>query len=278
MEIYSVGPDWYTATNVLTDGGMTASLYKQFCGLTTHHKRWMAGGYKGNECLATGIKYGSRSRKDGQADEMMIASGPVSIQAIEHVGDVGQYRTTRFDLQLTFKPEKPHPKLAVSLYDKIRTMERVGASPLGNRSIMLVRSGTGDTLYIGSRASKKKFFRLYDKSLDLGYEPGEYWRAEVQYGSKVARGAIGWFIAHKDQKKTLTDLICSEFWEAMGWSPRYDYDYVFIEDLEEPEVATTLEGKLSWLTECVKPTVALLIENGLEKQARDALGLRFSTD
>ncbi len=276
MEVYSVGADWYTATNVLTDDGMTASLFRQFYGLTTNHKRWTMGGYKGNECLATGIKYGSRARRDGGADEIMIASGEASAQAIEHVGNVGQYRTTRLDLQLTFKPKTPQPKLAVSLYDKIRAMEGVGASPLGNRKITLIQSGTGSTLYVGSRTSGCKFFRLYDKSLDLGGEPGEYWRAEVQYGKKLARGAIGWYVAHRDQKATIADLICSEFWDAMGWSPRYDYDYVFIENLKEQEDPTTLDNKLAWLKACVRPTLALLIENGLEGEARNALGLRVS--
>ncbi len=275
MEIYSVGPDWYTATNILTDGDESDTLFAQFYGLTTTQIRWQAGGYKGKECLVTRIKYGSRSRKEGGVDEIMIASGPASIQAIEHVVNVGQYRTTRFDLQLTFKPRVPNPKLAVDLYDKLKTMQSVGASPLGNRKVTLIRSGTGDTLYVGSRSSKKKFFRLYDKSLDLGYEPGEYWRAEIQYGSEVARGAIGWYVGHKSQKKTLADLICSEFWAAMGWTPRYDYNHVFIEGIEEPEAPTTLERKLSWLRDCVKPTVAILIENGLEGEAIDALGLRM---
>lgn len=273
MEIVSAGPDWYTATNIPKDHQMGASLFHVFHSVCHKETKWRAGGYKGGECLETGIKYGSRMRKDGRADEILIASGRSSEVAIEQVGDPDRFRTTRFDLQITVQRKEPHRMLASNLYDSIKMRRKVGTSPLGNRKMSLIRSETGDTLYVGSRSSSKKFFRLYDKSFEMNGYPGEFWRAEVQYGRDLASGAIRWYVDIGYVRHALVDLVCSEFFDAMEWSLVPNYQYNTQDFPPEDEKETTLEKKLAWLKNCARPTVQILIENGLEKEAREALGL-----
>lgn len=273
MKVFNYGPDWYTATNVLQDNQQCVSLFQVFQEVSKGQMKWRAGGYKGHECLVTGVKYGSRIRKDGRADEMLVASGPISREVIEKIGDPSRYRATRFDLQITLHLDPAERMLASNLYDRLRTRQNLGTSPLGNRKIALIRSGTGDTLYLGIRSSSRKFFRLYDKSLDLGYKPGQFWRAEVQYGRDLAEGALRWYTEVGGVEHCIVDLVCSEFFDAMEWSPFKKYQYNRQHFPPEQEDLPTLDRKLAWLETCVKPTVALLIENGLERETRDALGL-----
>lgn len=273
MEVFSYGPDWYTSTNVLYDQPEQTTLFHVFQEMSGPQRRWTGGGYKGNECVNTGLKYGSRPRRDGGMDEMIVASGRVSEKAIEFIGDAARFRTTRFDLQITLHLDQPDKNLAVDLYESIRKKQDVGLSPIGNRNLGLIRSGTGDTLYLGSRSSTRRFFRLYDKSGDLGQGLGEFWRAEVQYGRSIAGGAMEWYLSRGNHYRFIVDLVCSEFYDAMGWSPFPDYTFGVSEFQDEPEEPQSLSKKLSWLEICVRPTVGILIEAGQENEVRKALGL-----
>jgi len=273
VEVFSYGPDWYTATNVVYDQPEQTTLFHVFQEMSGLQKIWRAGGYKGNECLVTGLKYGSRSRKDGGVDEMMVASGKTSEKAIEFMGNAARFRTTRFDLQITLRLDPSDKNLALDLYENIKKKQDVGLSPIGNRSISLIRSGTGDTMYLGSRSSTRRFFRLYDKSSDLDQELGEFWRAEIQYGRSLAGGAMEWYLARENHYRFVIDLVCSEFYDAMGWSPLPNYLPVTTELIDEPKEPSPLSKKLVWLETCVRPTVAILIEAGLEGEIREALGL-----
>ena len=274
MKIVSFGPDWYTGTNILNDDGQSTSLFALFSDVSEGHKKWRAGGYKGLECLKTGIKYGSRLRKDGQADEIFIASGSSSRDALVHLDGQDRYRATRFDLQITIKFNNRNAMMASDLYDTLRVRRRLGTSPIGNRKMSLIRSEAGDTFYLGSRTSKKRLFRFYDKSYEMRGYPGEYWRAEVQYGRDKAQAALGWYFDAKPSAENIVDLVCSEFFDACEWSPTPQYVYAPSDFPSLPEEQTTLGKKLTWLKTCVRPTVGMLVNEGMEGETLEALGLK----
>ncbi len=278
MPINSFGPDWYTATNIFQDGQTSSTLFEVFTDLSKGQKNWSGGGYRGKECLVTKVKYGSRVRKDGRADEMIVASGPVSQNVIELIGDTSKFRTTRFDLQITIEPSMPDRELAVRQYEGIRLKQSAGVNPLGNRKPRLIRSPTGDTLYIGSRESTQRLFRLYDKSVELGFPVGRFWRCEVQYGRDMAQGAALWYETVGGKERPIVDLVCSEFYDVMRWSPLSHYSYAPADFTSVPKEKTTLEAKLLWLETCVRPTIALLIENGLRGEMKAALGIGSDSD
>lgn len=273
MNVLSFGLDWYTATNIVQDSPECQSLFSVFHDLSECQKRWRSGGYKGQECLITGIKYGSRIRKDGRADEMLVASGSVSNAVVDRIGDVSRFRATRIDIQITLYLDARNTKLASDLYDATRMREGFGRSPLGNRKMSLIRSGPGDTLYLGSRSSARKFFRLYDKSIDLGHKKGQIWRCEIQYGRELAQAALRWYDNVWGVEHAVVDLVCSEFFDAFEWSPLSKYQYNSQLFLAEDKEETKLAKKLTWLRDCVRPTAKILIDNGLEEEARAALGL-----
>ncbi|MBW8036451.1 MAG: replication initiation factor domain-containing protein [Planctomycetes bacterium] len=278
MKILNAGPDWYTGTNILTYDQTGRTLYHVFQSISQKEMRWRAGGYKGRECLETGIKYGSRVRKDGRADEILIGSGRSSEVVIDHLGDPDRFRATRLDLQITFQLENKDKLMASDLYNSTAMRRKFGTSPIGNRKMSLIRSETGDTLYLGSRSSAKKFFRLYDKSFEMKGYPGEFWRAEVQYGRDLASGALRWYLDIGHSKSALVDLICSEFFDAIEWSPVPQYQYNPQDFPPEDKEATTLANKMDWLKTCVRPTVTILQDEGLEKEAKIALGFSPAWD
>lgn len=275
MKIFSSGADWLTVTNVLDDYQVHLPLMTAFLRLAAVEKEWKSAGYKGLQCLDTEMKYGSRLRDDGRADEMLVSPGAHAGVLLEHMKNIDDYRVTRLDLQVTVFVDKPDENIAVRLYDKLSRMSAVGTSPLGRRKVSLVRSETGQTLYIGSRQTGRKFFRLYDKSHDVGASLGQVWRQEVQYGRDLAQGAAKWYVQAANKGQSVIDLVCAEFMDCADFS-LVPTDEVVAEDFaEKPADHTVLGAKVEWLRKCVRPTIALLIEHDLLDEAKEALGLRL---
>lgn len=274
MAIFSSGSDWLTLTNVVDDESDIRPLARVFDDLTGVSTRWTAGGYKGSVDPDSGIKYGSRLRKDARADEILICPGRTSDMAIEEIPDPLAYRVTRLDLQVTVTLDDYDENIASDLYDGIMTSKEQKRTILGRRKLALLKSSTGQTLYVGSRKSGRKFFRVYDKSNDVGAGLGTIWRQEVQYGRYLAQEALERYLSIMGDGYGVIGLVCAEFQDALWWS-LHDH----IGDL--PEIITedekplpTLSSKLYWLETCVRPTITLMIDNDLEEEMLSALGLR----
>jgi DNA relaxase NicK len=159
------------------------------------------------------------------------------------------------------------------MYEGILLQQKMGLSPTGRRKVSLVRSAGGDTLYIGTRKTGRKFYRLYDKGFDEGFGLGVLWRAEVQYGRDMARDALKVYKEIGIMGTCVMDLVCSEFYDAakveLFKGCKVDAEII----MDSDEKIVTVQRKLDWLALCVKPTIAFLIEQDLEDEMLDALGM-----
>lgn len=274
--IYNSGSDWYTATNVLTDALLKEPLMSVFTDLSETNTRWSAGGYKGKQDINGHLKYGSRSREDGAVDELLISSAEQSDITIAAISDTHLYKCTRLDLQVTVQLDQPDPKLSSEMYDELMARKGVGEQPTGRRKVSHVRSETGDTLYIGTRKTGRKFFRFYDKSTDLGMERGRVWRVEIQYGRDLADLALETYQDIKNNEMGVINLVSAEFFDATGLTVIPGGDIGF--EVVSSDVANlrTIEAKLDWLRRCVRPTISLLLNEDLQAEMMQALGLKPS--
>lgn len=274
MSVFSFGADWLTLTNVLQDNQKLQSLMTVFLDRSEVNTKWKAGGYKGLQDIGKDLKYGSRIRKDGRADEILVASGKRSEKIALGLGNIGGYNVTRLDLQITMQPEKPNPGMARDMYEKILLQDKMGMSPTGRRKVSLIRSPSGDTLYIGTRKTGRKFYRLYDKGFDEGFGLGLLWRAEVQYGRDMASAALKVYKEIGTTGTCVMDLVCSEFYDAakieLFEGCKMNAEII----TENYERKVTVQRKLDWLATCVRPTIAFLLEEDLEDEMLDALGLK----
>ncbi len=274
MTVLSFGADWYTATNVLQDNADCVPLMDHFYELADKVEKWSGMRYSGKQCMTTGLRYGSRSRKDGRADEILVSSGVMADQMIDHIHDVGAYRTTRLDLEVTVLVDPPDRDIASDQFDRLMKMAKFGVSPLGKYKPHLVKSSTGQTLYIGSRKSAKKLFRLYDKSKDFNAEIGSIWRQEIQFGRDYANEAIKTYVGCRKTPHAVISWVSAEFYDVLEFTllPYTPAGPILKAKIDKPE--TRLDKKLEWLRTCVRPTIALMIEHDMLSEALDALGLR----
>lgn len=274
MTLFNSGSDYLTLTNVVGHEDGEPSLMPIFHNLAEASVEWRGGGYKGKADPDSGVKYGSRLRRDGLVDEVLIMPGTSSGEALEVIDDPLVYRVTRLDLQVTVLLDDGEENLASDLYDAVMKSKAEGANITKRRRVTLVKSSTGQTLYLGTRKTGRKFFRLYDRAKGAGCQTGIMWRQEIQYGRDLAPEALRRYLDIRKDGYATVALVCAEFQDAMGFS-LHDH----IGDL--PEVVSseakkkpTLDAKLEWLDRCVKPTISLMIDNDLEQEMLYAIGLK----
>ncbi len=276
--ILNHGIDWLTLTNVYAGKESYPPLLVEFSELAGVTEKWKQMGYVGSQDKDKSIRYGSRRREDGRSDEILIVSGGEAEWAAREIYEPLQYRATRVDLQVTVELEEEDRNLVACLYTALHDLKDEGEDRTKRRKVVLLRGGEGETLYIGSRKTGRKFFRLYDKSIDVGKGLGQVWRQEVQYGRDLAQGAFVRYLLLRDKPVSLISLVSAEFQDAMGFTltpdPLNNAELV----LGKPKKKTTLRKKLEWLEKCVRPTVAFLIAHDLEEEMFQALGLGKTRD
>lgn len=277
MAIFNSGLDWLTLTNVVDDETEIQPLTSVFRDLSGVNVKWNAGGYRGDTDPDTGVKYGSRLRRDGRADEILILPGKSSGLALDEITNITEYRATRLDIQVTVTLDDYDEDVANDLYDRMTELKGGDAKILRRRKVTLVKSSTGQTMYLGSRKSGRKFFRVYDKSYDLGSDKGTIWRQEIQYGRYLAQDALERYLPIAKDRYARIALICAEFQDALWWSL---HDHIgdlpeVVSETEKPK--PTLFAKLQWLETCVRPTISLMIEEDLEQEMLYAIGLKHHT-
>lgn len=272
--LYNFGLDWLTLTNIIEKQEGMSPLMKVFQEMAGPIKGWKAGGYEGKQDPDSGLKYGSRIRQDGRAEEILVAPGELASQVEDDNVNPLEHRITRMDLQVTVRLDKPNVNLASDLYDRLVRAKEIGQDAVKRREVKLVKSSTGQTLYLGSRKTGRKFFRLYDKSVDVGEEVGMVWRQEVQYGRDLAFDAMEIYQNIRESSASVISLVCAEFRDAMSYSLIDHMCYRTEVVAGSPKPAIKLGKKLEWLRTCVRPTIALMIDNDLEQEMLRALGLR----
>lgn len=271
--VIDFGIDWLTLTNTLSNSGHSEPLIKHFARQAEVTFKWGSMGYKGHQDKDKGIKYGSRGRKDGGVDEMLVMSGEGADVMTDGIRGILSYRATRLDMQITIQLELPDPSLADMQYERIAAEKKMGAHPPGRRQVSSVRSESGSTLYIGARRTGRKFFRFYDKSEAFGSPLGTIWRQEVQYGRELAQTALELYMQIKGDRAAVSDLVSAEFNDSAGFSMYTPGAEACGIKAQKSQKMTTLEAKLEWLRRCVRPTIATLTEHDLQDEAIEALGL-----
>ncbi|MGI9251403.1 MAG: replication initiation factor domain-containing protein [Pseudohongiellaceae bacterium] len=179
-------------------------------------------------------------------------------------------RISRVDLAVTVELPKPDPRLAQRGWDK-------NATATERQYAMIQNSKNGKTLYVGSRQSDQ-YGRLYDKGVkDLGREPGEVWRYEIELKSKPKNMALlqsmydRWRL-HGIDSADVTQYV-HQWFAVRGVSPKFSARGKGMPRPDLEATVMTAEKKLRWLSQQVRPTITALIDAGLGDAAIRALGL-----
>lgn len=223
------------------------------------------GGYAGYTWSDGKEKVGQRMR-DGKIDVLyQVSGGLASIESswFESEGVLSRedVKVTRFDEQVTVKLERRDPHIAQQAYNEIMSSKSRGESLTGRRKVVLYRSAAGDTLNVGSRASRGNFFRIYDKSRDMDFEPGTAWRFEVERGRETAGRGMASFYAPETINVKIAEL-SQEFLVAcaLSWQYRVMVDRTHRPTMPDGENGTTEKDRLSkWLVGCVRRPVSRMI-------------------
>jgi DNA relaxase NicK len=137
------------------------------------------------------------------------------------------------------------------------------------RSLILSGDG-GSTVYVGARSSEQ-YGRVYDKGVQSRTrEKGLWWRWEVEY-----KGKLSWLYANQLlHAEDRVGLISSKVAHWFRSRSTHSYTASCIASCVQHSITKpSLERKLLWLSESVRPTVCLLADRVGRDRVLFALGL-----
>jgi hypothetical protein len=235
-------------------------------------KPWSFKGYQGY--AIGGLRWGTRL--DG---DIAMLSG---VDAHQNWYAVGEWceNCSRVDLAVTVNCARAWSGLLQTYYDFLNepTAKHVKFS-----SSITKNSAGGQTLYIGSRASRA-FGRVYDKGIEAGLEPesGKLWRYEVEFKKPLAKLVLAALHSNKylpvdcHWSEEVAQSIVSTVYVwflARNLPPLFTRRENEAISLECEARITSDEVSLNWLTTQVRPTVLRLAERGKLHRVKEALGL-----
>lgn len=199
----------------------------------------------------------------------------VWISLIGHTADLYWRRfqhygatATRVDLALTAEFSQPLKDCALHGYN--HAVSAYGEA--SRRKYALVQSqGGGQTLYVGSRKSSM-FGRLYDRGIKAGTHGQAYlWRWEVEY--KADKASTVWTaLQNSSDVSTLSaGLVTSWFATREVESPSVSLVHAL--PLSTHTVAPTIDNRLEWMRQQVRPSVKKLMDGGHAEAVLKALGV-----
>lgn len=264
--LVSSGLDWLTITKheganfevLARFGREMLDKYSQ----TEPIKKWSGLGYSGRQCGP--IKVGVRN---GSETILMIAGEDAA-----HISDLIPaccHHATRVDVQLTVALNKPVLNIASDAFEELSI---ANVHRKQKRYLKLIKSSTGQTLYVGKRSSAT-VLRLYDKT--DWYSPGEnglYWRYEVEFKKGKAENALKAWRSAKNRASWAVSVVSTEF-EKRGISPGLPID-VSVNAIETAIKVSNDEARIEWLRKCVSPVVTQLCFNGRTEEVVAVLRLR----
>ena len=183
-------------------------------------------------------------------------------------------KATRIDLALTVWLSEEDASLARALYyPAVAFYERQGKAA-GRRPPVLYMSEAGDTLYLGSRTSRR-YFRLYNKERQSGdayYKNA--WRFEVECKGDLAQ--VIW-----ERLQARESVLSVGLDEVVGSLKAYNivlpapFDEGVLTKVAQPKHNKSIDAKLAWLTRQVRPTVKELSAKGYLAEVLEALDLHY---
>lgn len=268
-EVLDCGVDWLTATSKKDSAKheqVLASWYEVFR-QWRHDNGLMSEasflGYQGvtSEGLFIGTRY------DGA---MLRMSGKAARQLWQQMW-LEDCKITRLDVQVTVQWEGVgfHPA-------RLAAMQAEGANsilpPNRQRNVEEHKDNKGGfTCYIGSRQSAS-FSRCYHKSAQ---DPDSYgegaWRYEVQYNADSAPAVLKALTDHMAEAEAASIALVWDWYERRGVIPVFRRSAIVVPVSRETLSLTTLDKKLAWLYNQVRPTVSELLDQGFEQETLIAL-------
>lgn len=221
-------------------------------------KDWRLLGYAGKQVGP--VRMGFRD------DVHFIAqiSGAYANDALEECPELAGLHFTRVDYQVTARSSMTKPDYVSLTYERLRFIKQDYPS---YPNIKLIRSDTGDTLYIGRRDSPL-MLRLYDKSFDLGHPLGTWFRFEVEYKKNKANPAWQAWLGAPNRIDHITDVVGREFSDKR--IPTW-FGSETVVAIHGEVIESDYQRQLRWLDKCVRPAVVKLSEAGYRDEARRIL-------
>lgn len=261
-----------TSKNVM-GRAMIAGVYRLFSEESENlafAKNWNALGYKGYMCDS--VRYGKRL--DGSA---LFSTGSDAMK-ITHIlindYDYTSLNTTRIDVCIDVCLTKPLRGWLRGLrensdFNALHVKEK--------RDTKIIESKTGDTLYIGSRASGR-YGRIYDKSLAYGIDLGYVYRFEIETKKLVAPALFKRLFPENEDSTYSWDnfpyrvrgIIQAQM---LAWGINIRLNDKTTEVIKAETRISTVESQLSWLSRTVAPMVTKLTAAGYQQEMFEAIGL-----
>lgn len=264
--------DWLTMTSKRSKQRNTLSMMaydflEDSISTGSETGRWEKHGYVGWYC--NGMRWGRRE----QDDLIQLSSDTAGHLWPNYV--VYADNVSRIDLALTLKFDGGHSDLIAKQWDNLQ--QQAEQSTMGRTYSRTEGLSEGYTLYVGSRSSAQ-FGRLYDKQAES--KNLIHWlnclRWEVEFKTPLA-----WEVAQEIMLAENHETLIYQ--RVYGW---FNDRYVYVPDLGQGSVSKLSiprkmlpdEKRLEWLKRQVAPTVAKLIDRGLESRVKEALGIKLDVN
>lgn len=271
IKIYDAGGDWVTLT--LSSKSKEFNKAVSLCEQMLKDMKEL-----GEEITPSGLQ-GYAGYKAGQLfcgsrhDGMLIqATSGICKYVEEKVRASGiAFKCTRYDLQITVETKEDNQHYGQKMCAAIVVGTGAGEGETRRRVAAYQSSGDYSGVTIGARISGC-FLRFYDKTLEQkGMIEPDLWRLEVEYKREKAQMVWQMSMAATRSYFLGCSLVPIEFKRVgfdVSWAGSCD-------GVERPTTyhKTSKDKKLGWLENHVRGSVKWLIDNGFEKDARDALGL-----
>ena len=146
-----------------------------------------------------------------------------------------------------------------------------------SRETKIIESKTGDTLYIGSRASGR-YGRIYDKSLAYGVSLGYVYRFEIETKKLVAPALFKRLFPEQEDTTYSWDNFPYRVrkiiqGQMMAWGIDIKLSDKTSEVIKAETRISTVESQLAWLSRTVAPMMTRLTTSGYKQEALEAIGL-----
>lgn len=261
----SVGIDWLTVTTSDPQKGRRLAAL----GLHLFRQELRAGGLKKPWGMAGFNGYCAGSVQLGEREgECIVRVG--SDVARDNWRNLWEFSDScsRVDFQVTLKYEAAASRI---IHNHYRQLKRHNRKLPGQGAVSLYSSSDGScTIYLGKRSSNR-FGRIYDKGAESKLD---HWancvRYEVEFKGKVANLEAG-LVYRAENAESYIRARVRQFVTDRGCS--FPFASPILASSRWPERRREIPDRLTWLHECVRPTVELLSKSGWGPAVLVALGL-----
>lgn len=223
---------------------------------------WSMHGYRGKQCGP--VRVGLKDEKC-----ILAVTGSESARVFE-VSKRYTVKYTRIDLQVTLKLETPIRSWA---YDHYHNPILTARAERGKIYASLIQSPDGDTMYLNKRTSPT-YARMYDKSSEYMGSRGQYWRFEVE-AKEEHSDRLGRILENlTEYTEIAADYVAGWYGDRDICVPLGTRDKLVIPEM--PSGVSGFQETLAWMRRQVKPSLEILQQAGLLKEAEESLGVQLT--